>query len=59
MKKLLLSFFLLYAVLSAYNVTRSRKLAYACAATFGTEAEINSWTCKYCGEYNLTNVNNT
>lgn len=31
-------------------------MAYACAATFGTEAEVNNWSCKYCAEYKLINV---
>lgn len=56
MKTLLVSFVLVCGVLSAYNITRAKNLAYACGATFGTEAEINSWTCKYCSQYKLTNV---
>jgi len=58
MKTLLITLLLVCTAFSAYNTTRARNLAYACASTFGTEAEINSWTCKYCSVYKLTNVIN-
>lgn len=54
--RLIIALSLAAAVMGAYNVTRARKLAYGCASTFGTEAEINAWTCKYCSEYKLINV---
>ena len=54
--KLALFFLLVVCVFSSYNATRARKMAYSCAATFSTEAEINNWTCKYCSEYKLINV---
>ena len=41
---------------AAYNTSRAYDFKYLCAATFGTEAEINSWTCKYCPNYKLINV---
>ncbi len=47
---------LVASAMAAYNVTRARKLAYACAATFASEAEINQWSCKYCSEYKLISV---
>jgi hypothetical protein len=56
MMKYLLLALLACSVLSAYNVTKAKSLAFICASTFGTEAEINSWTCKYCKYNNLTNV---
>lgn len=56
MMKYLLWTLLACSVLSAYNVTKAKSLAFICASTFGTEAEINSWTCKYCKYNNLTNV---
>jgi hypothetical protein len=36
MKQLLLSLLLVATVLSAYNVTKAKNMAIACAATFGT-----------------------
>ena len=56
MIKYLLLAFLVVASFSAYNATKAKSLAYICASTFGTEAEINGWTCKYCKYNNLTNV---
>jgi hypothetical protein len=56
MKYLLVAALLLCGVMGAYNATKAKSLAYVCASTFGTEAEINSWTCKYCSYNNLTNV---
>ena len=54
--KIVLFFLLAVSVLSAYNVTRARKMAYVCAAAFSTADEINKWNCKYCSEYKLINV---
>ena len=48
MIKVILSLLLLSTVFSAYNATKAHKMAYVCAAAFGTAAEIDSWTCKYC-----------
>ena len=56
MKALVFTLLLVCGVMSAYNITRAKNMAYVCAAAFGTEAEINSWTCKYCQQYKLTNV---
>ena len=56
MIKLVLVLLLSYLTLAAYNVSLSRNLALICADTFATSAEINSWTCKYCPQYKLTNV---
>lgn len=47
---------LVVSVASSYNATLARNLAFACASTFGTEAEINQWSCKYCAEYKLISV---
>lgn len=58
MMKYLVSILLITSTLCAYNATKARSLAYICASTFGTEAEINSWTCKYCAYNNVTNVRN-
>lgn len=56
MKTLLIAVLLVCSVFAAYNTTKAKNLAYACASTFGTEAEINSWTCKYCSYYKLISV---
>jgi len=56
MKTLLLLLLLVCGVMSAYNITRAKNMAYACGATYGTEAEINAWNCTYCSAYKLTNV---
>ena len=56
MIKTIISLLLVSTIFCAYNVTKARKLAYVCASAFGTTEEINSWTCKYCSEYKLTNV---
>lgn len=58
MMKYLLLALLACSVLTAYNATKAKSMAYICASTFGTEAEINSWTCKYCSYNKLTNVKN-
>ena len=47
---------LVVAATAAYNTTRARNLAYACAATFSSAKEIEQWNCPYCHEYKLTNV---
>lgn len=54
--KYLVGILLISSVMCAYNATKARSLAFICASTFGTEAEINSWTCKYCTYNNVTNV---
>lgn len=56
MMKYLLVALLGCLALAAYSPAKAKSLAYICASTFGTEAEINSWTCKYCSYNNLTNV---
>lgn len=57
MKYLVVALLLVYGVFGAYNITKAKSMAFICASTFGTEAEINSWTCKYCAYNNVTNVN--
>jgi hypothetical protein len=57
LSKIVLGLLLVSVALGAYNTSRAHKLINACAATLATEAEINSWTCKYCSEYKLINVN--
>jgi len=56
MIKIIIVLLLSYLTFSTYNVTRARNLALICADAFATEAEINSWTCKYCPQYKLINV---
>jgi hypothetical protein len=57
MKYLVVLLLLAYGVFGAYNTTKAKSMGFICASTFGTEAEINSWTCKYCSYNNVTNVN--
>lgn len=57
MKYLVVVLLLAYGVFGAYNITKAKSMGFICASTFGTEAEINSWTCKYCSYNNVTNVN--
>ena len=56
MIKAILTILLVSTVLSSYSVSKARKYAYVCAATFATAEEIDNWSCKYCSEYKLTDV---
>ena len=56
MLKITVVVLLLSTILCKYNSTMAHNLVNVCAAAFSTEAEINSWSCKYCKEYKLINV---
>lgn len=44
------------AHVSAYDAQLAKKLAYFSGAAYSSEAEINTWTCKYCSYSNLQSV---
>ena len=55
-KVLFMSLMMILVIVNAYDNKLAKKMAYFSGAAFSTEAEINSWTCKYCSYSKLQSV---
>lgn len=56
MKALIIICLLVVLSSCAYNKTIAKKLSYAAAAAYATEAEISKWSCKTCLLFPLVKV---